>query len=93
MVGTEQRLRTIYGQALDLVDPFAGVVVTVAGIAVCVLRRQDRPLCLENCAWGHALGRDQIERGPLSGKFSVNRGTHLRVDVPEGLFEWAIGLV
>ena len=93
VIGTEQRLRAFDRQALDLVDPFAGVVLTVARIAVRVLRRQDRPLCLENCAWRHALGRDQVERGPLSGELTVDCGAHLRVDDLEGRLQWAIGLV
>jgi len=93
VIGTEQRFRAFDREALDLVDPFAGVVGTVARIAVRVLRRQDRSLCLQNCACRHALGSDQVERGPLPGEFGIDRGTHLGVDVLEDRLQRAIGLV
>ena len=75
MFGAEERLRPPDREALDLVDPFAGVVVTMTGIPIRVLGRQNRPLGLQHGAGGHALGGDQVERGPLAGELTADGGT------------------
>ena len=78
VIRTEKSLGALDGKTLDLVDPFARVVVAVPGIAVRVLRRQDRPLRLEHRPRRHALGGDQIERCALTGEFPARSLRRLR---------------
>ena len=62
MPGAEQLLRSLDGQALDLVDELAAAVVPLPGIALGVLVRQHAADRLQHRRTDEVLRRDQLDR-------------------------------
>src|SRR5947199_7814638 len=66
MVGAEQRLRTLDGERLDLVNDLLAFVVAPADVALRVLVGQLAAGRLENRAGNVVLRRDQPDLAPLT---------------------------
>ncbi len=73
IVGTEQLSGAFDGQLLDLVDVLATAVVTLAGIALCVLVGQAAALRLHHAFAGVVLRGDQLDMVFLTLLLGVHR--------------------
>ncbi len=73
VVGTKQLSGAVDGQLLDLVDVLATAVVTLAGIALCVLVGQTAALRLHHAFAGVVLRGDQLDMVFLTLLLGVHR--------------------
>ena len=81
MLGAEQLLRSLDGQALDLVDVLAAAVVPLPGIAFGVLVRQDAADRLQHRRTDEVLRRDQLDPVSLAALLTRDRPSHLWIGV------------
>jgi hypothetical protein len=78
---TEQRLRPVDRQLLDLVDDRATLVVAPSGIALGVLVGEDRPAGGHHGRGGEVLRGDQVDVGVLTLQIPADHVGHGRVTV------------
>jgi hypothetical protein len=79
----EELLRAAARQLLDLVDDLAAAVVALAGVALGVLVRRDRPDRLEDARPGEVLGRDQLDLATLAIRLAAQKLGDLGIDLRE----------
>src|SRR5262249_11988361 len=79
MLGTEELLGPLDGQALDHVDDLAAAVVALARIAFGVFVGEDASGCFEDRPADEVLGRDQLEPGILAFLFGLDGLKDLRI--------------
>jgi hypothetical protein len=85
--GAEQAFQPVDGEPLDDVDVLAPAVVPAAGVALGVLVREHRALCLHHGEWGEVLAGDHLQRGLLPPELRTDRGMDFRVHLGEAAVE------
>ena len=79
VLGAEERLGTVPGQVLDLVDDLAAAVVALAGDALGVLVVEPGAERLEHRDRGEVLRRDELEGLLLALQLLVEQGGDLGI--------------
>jgi hypothetical protein len=74
-----QLASTLTGDILYLVNEFASAVVTLTGIALCILVGENAARCKKNCLGNDILGCDKLDVALLTLKLSAASGGYVRV--------------
>ena len=83
VLGSEERLRAVDRELLDLVDDLAAAVVAAARIPLGVLVRRDAPDGLQHRRPREVLGRDELDLAALALELALEERRDLRIDVGE----------
>jgi len=83
VVGSEQRLRPIHGEALDDVGELAAAVIPLARVPLGVLVGEDGPGRLENGPADEVLRRNELKSRRLAPDFVADRVGDVGVRLPE----------
>jgi hypothetical protein len=81
VLGSEQLLRAIDRELLDLVDDLAAAVVAPAGISLGVLVREDRAGRVEHGLGHEVLRRDHLERVLLALELALQNARDVGIDL------------
>ncbi len=85
VLGAEERLRPLDGQALQRIDEPLPLVEAGAGVALGVLVGEDRARGLEHRARGVVLAGDEAERLALVALLGLDEGEDLGIGLGQGL--------
>ena len=83
VLGAEQGLGTVDGQALDLIDDLLALVVTRPGIALGILVGDDRRTRLAHSTGSVVLGSDQAHLATLARLFGRQQRGQMRIGLRE----------
>src|ERR1700761_806728 len=84
MLGSEELLGAVTRQVLYRVGELASAVVSLAGVTLCVLVREDRTCRFQHGARDEILARDHLEPLVLTDNLIANLRRNLRIGCGKG---------